>query len=161
VSCASASFCAAVGQHATQRYAGPLAELWNGTRWRVTAAPGFGYSSGLRGVACLSTTFCFAVGSRQTFASQTLALRWDGAGWRRAPSANPGRYSGFAGVSCGSTTYCAAVWASGTRFGRNAGHLLVEHWNGSAWHVTPTARPGAYDELDGVSCAPGAARSGC
>jgi hypothetical protein len=53
------------------------------------------------------------------------------------------------------------VWAYGARFGRNVGHLLIEHWNGSGWKVTPTVKPGAYDELDAVSCAPGTARAGC
>jgi hypothetical protein len=81
VSCVSAAFCVAVGQTGASAFLQPgflqpgiptsfgtslpLIEIWNGATW--TAQPtqsGAGTDSGLYGVACLSTRFCVAVGSR-------------------------------------------------------------------------------------------------
>lgn len=61
-----------------------LVEHWNGHTWSATTG---GYGSGanaLQGVAALSPTRAFAVGSRTltSSTSRTLALRWSGGAWR-------------------------------------------------------------------------------
>src|SRR5207244_8253202 len=66
VSCLSLSSCVAVGAYTDSQsdLEQTLIESWDGTRWSVVTSPnrGTGYSS-LSGVACLTSSFCVAVGS--------------------------------------------------------------------------------------------------
>jgi hypothetical protein len=86
VSCVSRSFCMAVGGQAGQDpFSGTLAERWNGKKWSVVATPNKGSGPELDAVACVSPTWCAAVGSygfsydsdRRT-GSRTLAELWNG-----------------------------------------------------------------------------------
>ncbi len=106
VSCASATFCAAVGT---------LRESWNGTEWKVTSEVG-----GLASVSCVSSTACEGVGTRLgkkgSFETPvTLAERWNGTEWSRqeTPNEEGAFHFSFAdellGVSCTSTTTCLAT----------------------------------------------------
>src|SRR5262249_37758879 len=111
VACSSPSACTAVGQAVSNQGASvPLAERWNGTRWRIQATPipqaGGGF---LNSVACVSASACTAVGSSN---SGTLAEHWNGTRWRIQATPNPsaGR------VSFGSAGGCAA--AAGASAGR-------------------------------------------
>jgi hypothetical protein len=64
VSCPAAKFCVATGS-----YNGvvPLAETWNGTKWRLTRLPlRANQSAWLSGVACASSAACMAVGTGPT-----------------------------------------------------------------------------------------------
>jgi hypothetical protein len=164
VSCTSPSNCIAVGSqyNATTKVAKTLVELWNGKKWSIgadaviTGAPTGAF---LYGVACTSTTFCFAVGQRSVSGSvgtTVLAERWNGHSWAivTTPKVANARYLRLDAVSCTSTQRCDAV---GYYLPPNAGPVpLTEHWNGNAWTVVPSATTGELGEGDllvSVSCA--------
>jgi hypothetical protein len=64
VSCTSRSMCAAVGTNSAI-LAFTLAEVWNGTTWRLRSTPSIIYSgqNALNGVSCGSGAGCTAVGA--------------------------------------------------------------------------------------------------
>ena len=169
VSCASPTFCVAVGQSSAfaegvVEVNGPtaaLAEEWNGAAWSIMATdpqvtastqvqnPGaLPAPTMLIGVSCLSATFCMTVGS---YGQLTLAEAWNGSTWSATTTANPGGASStdyLDGVSCPSSGLCLAVG-----FSNNS--TLAEKWNGSSWATTTTTNPGGssnYNELLGISC---------
>src|SRR5262249_58523763 len=95
VSCTAADACTAAGYYTNGlRHIHPLAERWDGTSWRIQAAPSpLGRPlSGFFAVSCTSATACTAVGA-QTDATGTTALaeRWDGTSWRVQATPNPAR----------------------------------------------------------------------
>jgi hypothetical protein len=64
VQCASASFCAAVGQFSAFLPTLPLAEVWNGKSWSIRSTPSDPAASDtkLNGVSCVAAHGCTAVG---------------------------------------------------------------------------------------------------
>src|SRR6266699_1118239 len=99
VTCLSALFCLAAGWHmrnTTQRSnVDTLAELWDGTAWKIVPSPngtttaGHDANNGLAAIACHDSSHCLAVGHyspRGVF--QTLAEQWNGTAWSIVPSAN-------------------------------------------------------------------------
>lgn len=63
VSCTSSTACEAVGNSNGGTGLVPLAEVWNGSAWSIQATPSpKGAFAELIGVACISTTPCYAVG---------------------------------------------------------------------------------------------------
>ena len=167
VSCASATACVAVGYTARGglglgRTLGfvPLAEIWNGSKWRIAPTPDPAHYTGsqLHGVSCTSATACVAVGfsvlgnelrSRKITA---FAERWNGIKWTLQPVAKVKNaiFTQLFGVSCTSPKACTAVGSY------NADASLVERWNGSVWKVQPTPHPRTLiyhlTFLNGVSC---------
>jgi len=107
----------------------------------------------LRGVSCVSTSDCFAVGDAiygaQGSTEKTLTERWNGTGWSIVPSANQAgsAISELDGVSCVSATFCVAVGFSQPNMA-TPGDALVEQWNGRTWSIVE--RP--VGVLQGVSC---------
>jgi len=164
VSCTGPSSCIAVGSqyNATTKVAKTLVEQWNGKAWSIAAdavVTGAPTGAFLFGVACTSTTFCFAVGQRSVSGSvgaTVLAERWNGHRWAivATPKVANARYLRLNAVSCTSTRYCAGV---GYYLPPNAGPLpLTEHCNGTAWTNVPNANTGELGEGDllvSVSCA--------
>jgi len=164
VSCASATFCAAVGSYFTvSNTVQTLAEHWDGSTWSLDPTPnpsGATYSR-LAGVSCVSATDCEAVGSSD--ANQVLAEHWNGSGWSLQTVALPSgaSNSSLAAVSCTSATACIAVGgacvppAQCNVVGGGPTSPLAERWNGTSWAgaapVAPSGVSAAY--LDGVSCA--------
>jgi hypothetical protein len=148
VSCATSSFCTAVGAAAG---ASPpwetLVEAWNGTAWTISTTPNVGTGQNtLSSVACPSSTYCTAVGSY--FAAgqpETLDESWSGGAWTVQVTPDESASSALGGVACTSASFCTAVGvASG------AGGALVETWNGTTWSTVPT--PASRDSLGAVSC---------
>jgi hypothetical protein len=139
VSCASATFCEAVGWRfdVTEDQTG-LAEVWNGTRWRFQRVPRPAEFDGLRlvlnGVSCVSARFCEAVGD--SF-SQSNALRWNGKTWTAQIVPHPDH---LASVSCTSPTFCVAVGQGGAVM-----------WDGHAWSNLPSDITFAYNSVSCVS----------
>ena len=85
---------------------------------------------------------------------RTMIQRWNGARWTvvRSPSVGP-LDNTLSGVATQSAT---DAWAAGyysVAVGLFAFHrALIEHWNGSAWQVTPTPLAGKRDsDLSGVT----------
>ena len=142
VSCAGRSFCAAVGQSGSQ---GTLAEVWNGTGWRLTPTPKLrARESSFSDVGCVSRDWCMAIGS--TGIGGNLVEHWNGVDWRVMP-APKGSWNSDK-LSCVSASYCMAV--SSIEIGStNAATAAI--WNGFRWIKTTV--PGALGEnLNDVSC---------
>ena len=152
VSCVSARFCLAVGdaqrpptaQPGTGRTDQALAELWDGSRWRLIRPADPAPRTALAAVSCVSARFCLAVGA--TDAKYTLAERWNGVRWQvqRTPDVNRIGYSVLA--ACPVRRACLAVGSY------NVGVALVaERWNGRRWRLA--RRPGgAIVGPPSVSC---------
>jgi hypothetical protein len=160
VSCVSASACEAVGYFDTNANVGvPLAEIWNGTSWKIQPTPnpatlGSGF---LGGVSCTSASACTAVGSylnTSTNQNVTLAERWDGTSWQIQPTPNPANATNgsvLGAVSCSAPDACTAVGQYTTP---DTFLPFAEAWNGTTWTVQTTPfKGGSAGYLDGVSCA--------
>lgn len=155
VACRSAKDCLAVG--ADYHTGRPLAETWNGTRWRAVSVKLPAGASGalLDGVACPAATgtYCVAVGVVIKGSTvEALAETWNGKAWTPVlPPAPAGSHLGA--ISCLSAKSCVAVGAAGASHG--IGALLTESWNGTKWTRGSISAPphtqGGF--LDGVSCA--------
>jgi hypothetical protein len=120
VSCASSSFCAAVGFENDSSSGGsypdyPLTEVWNGRRWRIrTKSSRRGQD--LYGVSCRSATACLAVGD--------VVERWNRGRW--ALQRIPFELNYLVGVACTSKRTCEAV-GSRTQHGREV--PLAVQWS--------------------------------
>jgi hypothetical protein len=153
VSCASRSFCVAVGSRLRHLVSHTLVERWNGSTWQVvpTGDPA-DRRSNLTAVSCVSESFCAAVGSHFTDrGSRGLIELWNGHAWRVAPTTGSTAPDALAGVSCTSPTFCVAV---GTRRGP-VSHLLVRTWRGRQWAVTPVELSADSTSLSSVTCVEG------
>ncbi len=146
VSCTSAARCLAVGDTQAGGKQVPLAEVWNGSGWKIKRPPkpSGQAASGLSGISCPSATRCVAVGSSETNdIFRTLAEVWNGSKWQIRKTPSPARSDSLNAVSCRSASSCMAV-----------GSGLAEQWNGRSWSVVKIARPrGTTPDLLGVSCA--------
>jgi hypothetical protein len=159
VSCGSAKACLAVGTNinSTSGISAPIAEAWNGTKWKSVAvhAPKGPSGASLTGVSCKSVASCLAVGEYSTSAGdRPFALTWNGTALK--PTAAPPVPAGdtivsLSGVSCVTTRSCVAV---GTSIGGTGGiRVLVETWNGAKWtdHVVPVSSS-VFLDFNSVSC---------
>ena len=155
VACLSARNCLAVG--ADYHPGTPLAEIWNGTRWRAVSVTLPSGASGalLDAVACPAAagTYCVAVGVMlEGSTAKALTETWNGTAWTpMLPPAAAGSH--LEAVSCLSPKSCVAVGVGSATGG--IGGLLAEDWNGRAWTPGKISAPphtqGGF--LDGVSCA--------
>jgi hypothetical protein len=111
VSCATPTFCVAVGFVVTNGLTTPLIEHSVAGRWSMMASPSTAsVSSYLDQVACVSVTQCMAVGTTQVNNSQrTLAEHWNGKRWSVVAARNPGSKDAFQSVACPSSSECLAV----------------------------------------------------
>jgi hypothetical protein len=151
VSCTGPTFCESVGYYQSSSFKGvALAELWNGTKWRLQPIPSPG-GSYLVGVSCASATFCEAVGVDN---NKAFAEGWNGSSWSIQSTPNPATATsaGLGAVSCPSVTFCEAVgWYQVARKRRGT---LAEVWQGTSWAIQSTPNPtgSRWAELDAVSC---------
>jgi hypothetical protein len=157
VSCASASFCAAVGSG--NGFAKMLAEIYVSTpEWKLTTTPNPAetVSSRLIGTSCTpATTECTAVGSYNLKAGGSLPLaeRWNGKEWKLQTVPNPSGAleAKLRKVSCPTTTSCEAV---GFYLKSGVYRAFAAVWNGTEWKLQTTPEPvGALSaQLEDVSC---------
>lgn len=160
--CVSARDCVAVGENDSYSESGgstPVAEHWNGKRWRVQQVQvrGWWSDSALDNVSCGSARSCLAVGYDGNINLYPLVERWSGTRWRIIPG--PGRSSllgspenwYWSGVSCWSAEACLAVAVSA------GGRPVAARWNGVSWSVEAMAVPRGARRvvLTGVSCSGG------
>lgn len=158
VSCASSSFCVAVGAH----HGAALIERWDGVAWTIMTAPGLAGASDARlsGVSCASSSACVAVGSDTAGqAPRPLVERWDGTSWslQTVPDPSGDTAGALSGVSCSAADACTAV-GSEAEYGQS----IAERWNGATWSVQPTPDADTFtggdpridgaNFLSGVSC---------
>lgn len=134
---ASATDAWAVGTYrGSDKHFHPLAEHWDGTRWRLRQ-PRRGAGDGfLSGVADVTAGDAWAVGHAfRNGHDVTLTEHWDGTAWsivrtpRVAPSSELNAVTAIGPDD---------VWAVGD----SAGQTLTEHWDGSTWTVVPSPNGG-------------------
>jgi hypothetical protein len=144
VSCISESSCIAAGSFSETGKTGsyrPLVERWKGGEWKVVTAPSPSGAKGdvkLRGVSCLSSSSCYAVGNYASKASskgvseeeKTLAESWNGSEWTVQSSPNPeGKlFSLLGAVSCYSSSACTAVGSARPGSGAENTVTLAERY---------------------------------
>jgi hypothetical protein len=155
VTCATASFCVAVGLQGASAGGEPLIEQWNGTAWSVVTGvtPPASASNVLTGVSCAGPSFCMAVGSSGAGA---LAETWNGSTWSATTPAPPsGLTSVFlSSVSCLAANLCQTL---GTGFTVSTPTVFGNEWNGTGWSAVPAATPTAsgsppVPEATGMAC---------
>jgi hypothetical protein len=141
VSCASTSYCWAVGysQNSSGGTSVPYGLNWDGTAWSLGSLSS---TAGDSTISCDSTTDCWSAGG----GTSSLG-HWNGTTWNVVSVPALGAPFGPA-LSCVSTSDCWLVGANPT-----GGGTLTAQWNGSAWSVvhTPTSKLGSH-LLSGVSC---------
>jgi hypothetical protein len=146
ISCASASFCLAVGGYVAAGIGRILTERWNGSAWSVVSTPNPPGSTdaGLSAVSCRSATFCTAIGATN---AALVIERWNGSTWTVTNSI-AGNSKDLESISCPTTTSCTAVGRS------DDGTTFIRQWNGSTWSTVPSPNPsGALSsDLFDVSC---------
>jgi len=160
VSCASVTFCVAVGEYFTSTASAGFIDSWNGKNWsRMAAAWPHGATGGyLTGVSCRPSKTCVAVGFANVGKGLvTVTEAWSGKGWALSSvpwprgTANPE----LTGVSCAAANRCVAVAAINQNLAANSnqGTAGAATWNGKAWTVTtPTPAKGKASLFNGVTC---------
>jgi hypothetical protein len=124
--------------------------------WSIVPSPNPSTStrSWFSGVACPTTSRCYAVGGTGGASSYaTLVQRWNGTGWARMTSSNPSGTTAaeLFDVACTGKNACTAV---GYFESSGIYKTLIERWNGTAWSKVKSPNPsGSPDsELYDVSC---------
>lgn len=156
VSCASASFCVAVGvaQENSGSTSQQVIEQWDGSQWHIAAgaAPSGTTQSELDTVSCSSATSCLAIGTSQagSAAQQPLVETLGSSGWTvRSHAGVPGDTQR---VSCTSASSCVAVGGSNES---DAPKPAASSWNGTAWKALTVPLPSPNEgtaTLNDVSC---------
>jgi len=136
VSCASATFCVAVG---TFGFAGQALERWNGRYWALDWSPQ--QADTLNGVSCPSARSCFAVGSIYVSSGTVSVIeRWRGGAWSglTAPGPPASSWPTLRSVSCPSATRCLAA-------GNDAGPgVYADSWDGTSWRRVAMTETGGH-----------------
>jgi hypothetical protein len=116
----------AVGDYQSAGKVLPIAEHWNGTRWKQEASPKPGSSvDALSGVTAISATDAWAVGSFAPSASGAPLLEhWNGTRWKQEASPNPADGSALNGIAGSSATN---IWAVGRYFTTTASQTFAVH----------------------------------
>ena len=170
IACPDANDCFAVGSYTgSSASAQPLTEIWNSSSnaWSFVPSPIPPLSSGgvgLSGVACMSSSFCFAVGAyTHSGKGHTLVESWNGSAWAVVPSPTPhgANVVSLNGIACPSTAVCLAVG----RYGESGNNQALSiRWSAStgAWSLDAQPTPvsgggspafGINSELNGITCA--------
>jgi hypothetical protein len=121
-----------------QRFGGAVIEHWNGHTWNGTDNPAAGPGTTLNGVAAVSSSDVWAVGTATpSFSAQTFIEHFNGHTWSVVPSPNTsGRNNILVAVAAISAS---DVWAVGDfQNDQNVFRTLIEHWDGTAWHIVPS-----------------------
>jgi hypothetical protein len=112
-----------------------LIERWNGKVWVMVHSPSPSRAfNWLRGIAALSPTDIWAVGTRDNW--QGLIEHWNGAKWSVTPN-HGGRLNGLAAVRL-----TKHVLAAGSYLSPGIQRTRVERWNGRSWDILPSPSPG-------------------
>jgi hypothetical protein len=119
ISCAAAGSCEAVGTYDKGNKFLPLAEVWNGSRWRAQAPPTIAGATAteLDAVSCVSATDCEAGGQINFLAG--LLEKWNGTKWSVQEKVLPagGKTADLSGISCTTGPVCEAVGDHGPTAG--------------------------------------------
>jgi hypothetical protein len=147
VAAVSASDVWAVGR--MFRHPSPVIEHWNGTSWTQVAQPVNGYDSSLNSISAVAANDIWAVGEQNL--NQTVTEHWNGTAWVLVPSptiTTSNAQDTLSGVVALSHT---DVWAAGSVLeGFVTTKTLALRWNGTSWHIVPSANQGS-DSLSAVA----------
>ena len=127
-----------------------------GLAWRQVSVPLPAGNSELDGVAGLSSSDVWAVGSYGNgTVTQTLTLHWDGTQWSIVPSPNVGANSRLSAIAAPVGHQPSnGIWAVGYSGVAGASQTLIMHWDGTQWSIVPSSNGGAGTNiLDGVAFA--------
>ncbi|HME02522.1 MAG TPA: neprosin family prolyl endopeptidase [Solirubrobacteraceae bacterium] len=166
ISCVSAKECIATGYYLpTIGKTMPLAEIWNGTAWKVqtlATLPKQDENAWLASVSCPAAKSCIAVGRADNSINGQISLAesWNGTKWTLQTTPKPEHSIGeeLRAVSCSAAGACTAVgeYNNYVEGGRRA---LIERYNGTSWSLQEAASPfsgsppkGSKWEMNGVSC---------
>ena len=141
-------------------YAGPgirggtdhaLIEHWNGTAWSLIPYTG-PTIAGFSDVAAIATNDVWAVGgAKENGNFSTLIQHWNGIKWSTVPSPNPKngyepQLNELAVISAND------IWAVGEYLAPSASqHILIEHWNGTAWSIVSAPSPKGSEDFGGIT----------
>lgn len=113
VSCASTTFCLAVGSSSDNVNPGQtLTTQWNGKGWKAISSPdtSVAQANQLNAVSCTSSSFCAAVGQYDNGSNypQSLAQKWNGTSWTitKSPNTSSVQDNELSAVSCTSASLC-------------------------------------------------------
>jgi len=166
VTCLSASDCWAVGNSSddigTETQA--LSMHWDGNAWsNITVSPIDTSQSAetvFEGVACNSTSDCWAVGFSLIQDYAGLIEHWNGTAWALVPTpplSDPSARSIFYDVTCTGASDCTAVGVQWTTALTGSGlyQTLVAHYDGTSWSVvsSPNTATDQDNILSAVTCA--------
>ncbi len=133
-----------------------LIERWNGHMWQIV--PGVAVSGGdLSGITAISDRDIWAVGNSGPGGHlQVFIEHWNGHTWQAVPGVNP---AGSTSTFLDSVTAVSHndIWAIGNAFNTTGScQNLIEHWNGHAWSIVPSANLAglACFSLNGVAAVP-------
>ena len=150
LSCSSTTNCTAVGDIIQVQSNNTLtlhtfAEVHTASGWSLTSVPmPSGQQGFLKGMSCVSATYCLAVGGVGPYTStdnqgHAASAVWNGSAWTVKVVTPPsGQGSLFAGTECLSAANCVAVGTVG-KFATNTGHGMTGFWNGTTWKIINTA----------------------
>ena len=165
ISCASATFCVAVGNYVNDASVTlPLVETWNGNSWTANSPglPAGGSDARLVSVSCADATLCVAAGGFDhgsgTF--QPLTVTWQGGVWGSTLAPLPvGAVGGEASdVDCPASNVCVVVGTyqpSGLDSLGFADRLASGSWSTTSLPVPADARALPGVAVKAVSCATG------
>ncbi|HET8955677.1 MAG TPA: S8 family serine peptidase [Solirubrobacterales bacterium] len=157
VSCASSTYCVAVGTAAKR----PFAERWNGSEWAIQTVPNpsGATEASLKGVSCTSSSACMAVGYFKGASGPFKALseRWDGGSWTALSHPAPSKEGSveLRSVACVSAASCLAVGGlDDMPLLPKWEQTVAQSWNGVSWTVqSPLNVEGkAVSSFSGVAC---------
>jgi YVTN family beta-propeller protein len=155
VSCRG-SQCAATGIYRTSESGSvPLAEAWNGIKWRIepnSSAAGKRGFGAFQYVACATATRCMAVinakasGRTVPFSEQLVAGRWH----QLATAKVPGNAM-LDSISCPALNRCIAIGSTASHGKQSP---IAEEWNGTRWLLLKLPGPtsATLSRLTHITC---------
>ncbi len=163
IACPASNQCWGVGDVPTNLASSALVEHDSGGAWTIVhpellSSAGVDYADIFRGISCINTNDCWAVGEAIAEAGlpiQPLIAHYAGSSWHSVE----GPYIGGSGgqlnaVTCSNAADCWAVGPSA-----DGPEPLIEHFNGATWTVVqgPTPLDDLGGNLNAVTCAVAAA----
>ena len=143
----------AVGELGNPGFTVPLAETWDGSRWKIHDPISQSSLNAMNGVSCAAANSCTAVGFVNNSGTvSSLVESWNGSTWtvQAAPTPSGATFSQLRSVSCTGPTVCTAVgqWDESSS---STNPTLVERENGGAWTIQSSPNPSGGGGFSGVS----------
>jgi hypothetical protein len=136
--CAGRGFCLTIGSPAHAEVTNNWATTWHDVTANLAAVcQGIARCTQPAYLDCGSPQSCVAIPT----AGAATAVTWNGATWKATPIARlDGHLPKLTLLSCGNPGDCVAVGTIQLNLRSNP-RPIAEHWNGTAWHITPMPNP--------------------